>query len=437
MDNTDVIIIGAGAAGLMAGRELQKKGINFVILEATDRAGGRALTKDGYPHIELGPEFLHGQTPVTDSLLEEFRLPWYDMEFDFHLYLHGKLSPLPDFWEEICEVMKDIDPGKKDVSFQDYLEQSDRHSPDVNKIARAFIQGFDAADLSEISSRALAGMKDQACDPQRRKMRRPLSGYGKLMEMLSDFFQQRFFFSHFVKEIEWKNGEVTVNGASGEGRVPFQVKGKKILLTASLGALKRIRLSPTPEPLRNFLEQTELGQVVKIVAELEPEFFHQFPDKTFPFIVAPDHCFTAWWTTTPIHTHLVTAWSGGEKARKLEGKTMEERQQIFLTELAEISGQCPTKISAWLRKCHSHDWGQDPSFLGAYSYPRVVRGERQKIETVFDETLYLAGEAYHEEFSGTVEGALLTGRDAAEKILSDFSEAENVDVGRPLREGRV
>ncbi len=437
MEKTDVIIIGAGAAGLMAGRELQKKGINFVILEATDRVGGRAMTKEGHPHVEMGPEFLHGETPVTDSLLEEFRLPWYDLQFDYHLYLHGKLTRHPGFWDEICEVIRSIEVSDQDMSFLEYLAKHDHHPTDIQKVTKSFVQGFDAADLTGVSTRSLVEMKEQACDPKVRKMRRPLLGYGKLMEKLSDFFHQKIFFSHFVNDINWKDNSVTVTGVSGEGRVPFTVEGKKVLLTASLAALKNMRLHPLPRALKQFLEEKEMGHVVKIVAELESEFFRLFPEKTFPFIAAPDHCFTTWWTTTPIHTHTITAWSGGEKARKLEKKSMEERHQIFIQELAEITGQCPTRINAWIRKCHSHDWSNDPSFLGAYSYRKIVQGERQKLETEFEETLYLAGEAFHEDFSGTVEGALITGKESAEKILAQLLEAENVHIGRSLSEGRI
>jgi monoamine oxidase len=72
MEKDKVLIIGAGAAGLMAARILKQKNTPFTILEATDRIGGRALTLEGLVPIEFGPEYLHGETPVTDALMEEF-----------------------------------------------------------------------------------------------------------------------------------------------------------------------------------------------------------------------------------------------------------------------------------------------------------------------------------------------------------------------------
>ena len=69
-----VIIIGAGAAGLMAARLLAEQGYTVTILEAQDRTGGRIHTlhdKSFAQPVELGAEFIHGNLPVTIGLLKE------------------------------------------------------------------------------------------------------------------------------------------------------------------------------------------------------------------------------------------------------------------------------------------------------------------------------------------------------------------------------
>ena len=62
MEAWDVVVVGAGAAGLSAAKALDSKGLKVVVLEASDRVGGRVLqdvSLCGWP-IELGPEFIHG-----------------------------------------------------------------------------------------------------------------------------------------------------------------------------------------------------------------------------------------------------------------------------------------------------------------------------------------------------------------------------------------
>lgn len=414
MQNTKVIIIGTGAAGLMAGRMLKQKHIPFTILESTEHVGGRAQTLKGHPHFEYGPEYLHGKTPITDLLMEEFKLPYYDLNPDYHLFKNGKLHPTPDFWERLCGVLSDIKVDGKDMSFKDYIRKYDHHPKEDQEMAMAFIEGFDAADLDQVSSKSLAQMKDQACDIEMRRMRRPLNGYGELMEKIAEDLLPNILFAHHVEEIIWKENEVTVNGY--RGKVPFEMKAQKVIDTVSVGVLKFQQISPRPKELDQFLEHVEMGQVVKLVAELTADFFHRFKNNTFPFVASPDLNFSAWWTTTPIHSNTITAWAGGERARNLFSKSDEELKELYLRELGMISGASPDEMKNYLISIHHHDYAHDPSFLGAYSYPKVSDNE-EPTQTVIKDTLYFAGEAFHEEMSGTVEGAFASGKMAAERII--------------------
>lgn len=395
----------------MAAKMLKEKNIEFVVLEATDHVGGRARTLKVKPPVEFGPEFIHGETPLTDELMETYDLPWYDMKFDYHMFKDGKLKPLPDFWERICEVSQSIDI-KKDMPFSEYLSKIDQHSKEDKELAASFVQGFEAADLSQVSTKDLPDM----CDPNLGKMRRPLNGYGELMERLANEVISHILFNYSVEEINWKKNNVVVRGTIGKENLPFEFEAEKIIDTVSVGVLKKQKINPRPEELNKFLKQTEMGQVVKVVAELDLEFFHAFSNNTFPFIASPDLSFTAWWTTTPIHTTLVTAWAGGEKARELSKLSEEELKDRFISELATVSAQDEKLVKSWVRSVYNHDWNHDAAYLGAYSYPGVHDGEKEKAKTEFEGTLFFAGEAFNEDMSGTIEGALQTGKSAAEKI---------------------
>ena len=63
IQDVDVLVLGAGVAGLFAAAELERQNVNFAVLEASDRIGGRVMstTIGGYT-VELGASWLHGPT---------------------------------------------------------------------------------------------------------------------------------------------------------------------------------------------------------------------------------------------------------------------------------------------------------------------------------------------------------------------------------------
>ena len=73
-EQLDVLIVGAGVAGLAAARALAEAGLRVAVLEASERVGGRIHTLRVAGHIvELGAEFIHGKPPELWALMEEAR----------------------------------------------------------------------------------------------------------------------------------------------------------------------------------------------------------------------------------------------------------------------------------------------------------------------------------------------------------------------------
>jgi NADPH-dependent 2,4-dienoyl-CoA reductase/sulfur reductase-like enzyme len=102
-----VLVIGAGAAGLAAARHLAGAGIDVSVLEARDRIGGRVWTRrvDGLPvPVEMGAEFLHGETRALDQEIEAAGLLALDIAGRRWASRAGQLSLLDDFWERLDVV---------------------------------------------------------------------------------------------------------------------------------------------------------------------------------------------------------------------------------------------------------------------------------------------------------------------------------------------
>src|SRR5207253_6958699 len=120
----DTIIVGAGAAGLAAGRDLSGNGQHLCILEARERLGGRIFTlhpPDLPLPIELGAEFIHGEEPTTFAIVEAAALLAYELP-DNHWWSRGRRwERIDDFWSDIEELRSRI-PARSDRSFADFLK---------------------------------------------------------------------------------------------------------------------------------------------------------------------------------------------------------------------------------------------------------------------------------------------------------------------------
>src|SRR5260370_20325068 len=158
----DVLIIGAGAAGLAAWRDLHSTGLKVAVLEARNRIGGRILTDHSTPSpVELGAEFLHGKPKAIWSILEKARLKAVESSDTRLVSGKGGLRPYPAFWKIIEKVNKQIEPAQE-ISYDQFLDAADA-SPFEKLVAKSYVEGFNAARAELISVSAVA-IADRALD---------------------------------------------------------------------------------------------------------------------------------------------------------------------------------------------------------------------------------------------------------------------------------
>ena len=157
----DVIVLGAGAAGLAAACELLKGGRSVLVLEARDRLGGRIWTRreSGLAApVELGAEFIHGSAPVTRALLAKSGTTAVNSP-DSHWTLQGgELAERTRLFGRIQAALRQSDILKRqDMTLDELLDRHLVHalSPEERQFARTMAEGFDAADTSRASARAL------------------------------------------------------------------------------------------------------------------------------------------------------------------------------------------------------------------------------------------------------------------------------------------
>lgn len=413
-DRYDVIVIGAGAAGLAAADALVRAGRSVLVLEARQRVGGRCWThrmSDLDIPVELGAEFLHGGARETHALLRRAgrrAVPANRVQRSFD----GKrLRPRNSFTEAARSVRgASLD---EDMSFDRFL--ATRKLPAKTKaFARMMVQGFDAADPARVSAQSIIeewgeGGSFGAAQP------RPEGGYGALMNWLAASLISRkanLQLGAVVREVRWRRGRVEVRGTfQGE---PFTARAARVIVTLPLGVLQAgdVRFVPTLAAKRSALDKLASGPVVRVAMR-----FHEAVwEKRAPgaaFFHDPEAGFPTFWTPLPMRAPLLTAWAGGPKASIMS--TMSERTQIA----AALGGIRKIFKDARLAAAIVRDWQRDPFSRGGYSYVLVGgMGAREVLAAPLGETLHFAGEATDADEAGTVAGALRSGKRAAREILN-------------------
>jgi monoamine oxidase len=431
---TDVIVIGAGAAGLAAADALVQAGKQVLLLEARDRIGGRIWTRReahlGAP-IELGAEFIHGRAPQTRSVLERAGVATIDTAHGRWLWRAGELTQGDDWFGSVVAAMAKSDVlAHSDMSFDEFIERhlSQELSSEARAGARRMAEGFDAADTARASARAIVNewTGDSLGDaPQSR----PEGGYDALLAALMarmDARHLRLQLQSVVSGVQWSPGSVRVRGqCRGEG---FEVHAPQAIVTLPLGVLQyrgsdaaAVTFSPELQAKRAALEKLASGSVVKVLLRFATPFWqtlHGGRYRDASFFIAPGTELATLWTPAPLSAPLLVAWLGGPRALRLAGLSAGEIVRQVLAAVQTFFGT-EIDVASELEGYYYHDWQHDPCARGAYSYVLVGgSGARAALAAPLAATLYFAGEATDtQDESGTVDGALASGVRAARELL--------------------
>jgi monoamine oxidase len=432
----DVVVIGAGAAGLAAARALADAGRTVIVLEARDRIGGRILTLRppglAVP-IELGAEFVHGAPTVLWDLLEAARLPVCDAIEEHVALRDGVLRGGDDaFGGELHDVLSAIgewrdDRSRPDVSFATLLH--DRFAGRGAE-ARGYVEGFHAAVPERASVRALAEAESDASGEE--PAFRVVGGYDGVIGWLAAGagapLDVRL--RAPVRRVAWSDDGVHVH-ADGVG----DVHARACVVTLPLGVLQAsvaglrgegaVVFDPPLDARRPSLDLLEAGHVARIVLRFRTRFWERGvpnlargEDATeLSFVHADGETVPVWWTLRALRAPVVVGWAGGPRSHALLAVPPERRAALALESLARTLGTPAGTLERELVSSHHHDWSADPYSRGAYAFARVggVDAPERLAEPLG--ALYFAGE--HTAGKGewaTVHGALATGARAARQV---------------------
>jgi monoamine oxidase len=434
----DVLIIGAGAAGLMAARELTKQGLQVIILEARNRLGGRIYTQQpgnfSVP-IEAGAEFVHGDLPLTQALFHEAQVSLHLLDGKNYQVLQGVLKESDEFIPDFDELLARLEKLEQDMSFAEFLKKylPEEEYRELRAGITRFAEGYDAADINRASTFALRTewQTDGAANSYH-----PAGGYSQLIHLLAHQIQANggtLVTATPVKAITWQPNHVQVKTTTGT-----TYQARKVLITVPLGVLQAepeaegaICFSPELPHKQEALAALGFGAVIKILLEFKTPFWEEkeenlavkqkMPELAFLFTDAS--ALAAWWTQLPDTAPVLTGWMAGTEAEKRRQATTPELITEALDTLAFLFATTPAFLQEQLVAHQVYNWAADPFARGAYAYATVNGAAAQHILRIPEaETLYFAGEALYEGPAiGTVEAALVSGKEAAAQIVESIN----------------
>ena len=437
----DVVIIGAGIAGMTAARLLSKAGpgLKVLILEARDRVGGRLYTapdKDGAisPHgVELGAQFIHGSKAATWELIEEFKLATRSRltfgEPTYQFFQPGGAAYTAD-WDRAEKRMSQLRAAWNayegpDLSYQAFAQTLGLPPQDEQLLYDESASWSASAD--RVSAKAV--IEDGAkWDDYRDEDFQVIGGYSTLAGKMGDSLAGKIQLHSTVKEIFWSEGLAGV--AYDYGRTRTSLTTRRLVSTLPIGVMQSgdVEIQPAlPEWKQHSINSLEMGKVVTVpMLFADPFWREQLPGP-------------GGWTTPDGNIVFSLPHPSNQGGSAIFGWFQADAAEQ-LSALGPDAGL--KQVLAWLEACSGlsglrerltwyafKDWVTDPYSKGSYSFTRPGgHGERYMLAKPVSNTFFFAGEATapppHYQ---TVHGAYMSGKRVAKEVADSLNAEENAD----------
>jgi monoamine oxidase len=403
----DIVVVGAGAAGIAATRRIQAANRKVIVVEADARLGGRCWTDSNAFDVpfDRGARWLHN--PDTNPMVKLARAAGLDISaapLGQKIRIgqrYARAGETEEFLAALVRTNRAIDEAsrKGDVACASVLpKELGDWTGTAEFLLGANGTGKDLRDVSVIDkSRAQDRNAAIGCR----------QGIGALVVKLGD--QVPAALSTPVNQIIWNNREVAVETPSG------RIAARAVIVTVSSNVLSAGNIKFTPELPKRQLDaaaKLSLGSYDRIALQLPGNPFGLGRDEAV--VEQSKSTRTALLSANVAGSSLCLIDVGGSFGRDLTGQG-ENAMIAFAIEW--LKGLFGSDIAASVKQSSVTRWNASPLTLGAMSVAVPGGQGSRKILTEPLGNLFLAGEATHETLWGTVDGAWESGERAAEAAL--------------------
>jgi len=438
--DADVIVVGAGVAGLEAATRLLRARQRVIVLEARPRIGGRVDTQRlaGWPApIEAGAEFVHGRPPNLIQAFRRARAPLGGHPQRHERARRGNASGADKAWQQVLSVIDDL--PDEDVAVMDVLRRPEfalRLPAAARAMMIGFVEGFNAADATRVSARSLIEQAEASSAEGGNTTLRPLDGYDSLVRSIAAPLTRQagaLRLATIVTEVRWKADGVEIVSHGALGGPSARLRARAALITLPLGVLQArppakgaVRFVPKlPRTKRSAIDRLAMGNVVKVVLRLRQPVGTGVlaplgRDMSFLHLGRPP--VPTWWVPRPFPPTLLVGWVAGRRAHAFTARyeTTDARLRAAVGALARAVGAPVNRVLAVVEDARVFDWGADRWSRGAYSWiPVGGLDAPAALAAPVAGRLFFAGEATDLNGApGTVHGAMRSGTRAAAEIVA-------------------
>lgn len=434
----EIIVVGAGAAGLMVARKLSHEGKQIRIIEGRDRAGGRIFTtkENGFSlRIEAGAEFIHGNLIESIRILEEANIQYQETSGALYNAREAEAHKQKDFIEHQKLFAKKLLEAHEDMSVQAFLDLhfKDEKYDSLRKSIEGYVQGYDLADLDKSSTLSL---KEEWLGEDDDQQYRIDDGYGAIINYLLEDCKRnncQFEFNSIVKKVDWKRDYAKI--FTSDGRT-FECQ--KLIITVPLGIwhskkgdAAHIEYNPLLPGKLEAAQQMGYGEVVKIIIEFNDPFWENEEIvgkkrmKNLGFVFGNTRIPT-WWTQAPAKTPILTGWFGGPPVRNFKKLNNEGLLQLATDSLSKLFHVDHSIILEKMIAWRVYNWAADEFSMGGYAFPSLNRHKYiALLAEPSSDTIFISGEAlWGGPEVGTVEAAFRAALVTAEQVMHCYSNPD-------------